>query len=107
MSILVKGMIMPKNCFECPMMTDYDTCGFYAMRSSRSELEAQWNARPDDCPLVEIPTSHGRLIEEEPIIKYITDGLNIGKFGYDAIEVMAEIKYAPTIIPAEPPKEET
>ena len=44
---------------------------------------------------------HGRLIEEEPIIKYITDGLNIGRFGYDAIEVLAEIKYAPTIIPAE------
>lgn len=44
---------------------------------------------------------HGRLIEAEPIIKFITDGLNSREFGYDQIKVLAEIQYAPTIIPAE------
>ena len=46
-------------------------------------------------------TPHGRLIEAEPIVKYVTDGLNSGELGYDAIKVMTEVVYAPTIIPAE------
>lgn len=48
----------------------------------------------------EIPP-HGKLIEAEPIMKFITDGLNSGEFGYDQIKVLAEIQYAPTIIPAD------
>ena len=38
---------------------------------------------------------HGKLIEAEPIQKYITDGLNSGDLGYDAIKIMTEIEYAP------------
>ena len=48
---------------------------------------------------------HGRLIEAEPIMKYIADGLNSGEFGYDQIKVLSEIQYAPTIIPAEEERE--
>ena len=47
------------------------------------------------------PVPHGRLIEAEPIMKYIADGINSGEFGYDQIKVLSEIQYAPTIIPAE------
>lgn len=46
-----------------------------------------------------------RLIDAEPIEKYIENGLNekdpAKRFGHDAIEIMAEIHYAPTI--AQPP----
>ena len=42
-----------------------------------------------------------RLIDAEPIKKFIVDGLNnpdLKKaFGYDAIEILAEIEYAPTV----------
>lgn len=38
-----------------------------------------------------------RLIDAEPISKLIQDGLNSGKFGYDAIEILAEIQFAPTV----------
>lgn len=48
-------------------------------------------------PLISIPL-HGKIIEAEPIMKYITDGLNSGEFGYDQIKVLAEIQYAPSII---------
>ena len=48
----------------------------------------------------EVP-EHGRLIEAEPIMKFIQDGLNSGEFGYDTIKVMAEIYCAPTIISSE------
>lgn len=39
-------------------------------------------------------------IEKEPLIEFITKGLNnpdkTKAFGYDAIEILTEIKYAPT-----------
>ena len=42
-----------------------------------------------------------RLIDAEPIMKFIQDGLNSGEFGYDQIKVMGEIQYAP-IVDAKP-----
>lgn len=53
MSIIINGMEMPNNCYECPLETDYGTCGFYAYYTSRSELEASPDKRPDECPLTE------------------------------------------------------
>lgn len=42
-----------------------------------------------------------RLIDAEPIKKFIVDGLNnpdLKKaFGHDAIEILVEIEYAPTV----------
>lgn len=42
-----------------------------------------------------------RMIDAEPIKKFIVDGLNnpdLKKaFGHDAIEILAEIEYAPTV----------
>jgi hypothetical protein len=46
-------------------------------------------------------TNEKRLIDAEPIKKFIVDGLNnpdLKKaFGHDAIEILAEIEYAPTV----------
>lgn len=101
MSVLIKGMKMPARCELCPfsgisgISCELISCTFTGKH--RLFNDGQYL---EDCPLVEVPP-HGDLIEEEPIIKYITDGLNSGRFGYDAIEVLAEIKYAPTIIEAE------
>lgn len=80
MGIYFKDMEKPGSCDECPL---------YCCPHNFA-----------DCPAVVVP-SHGRLIEAEPIMKYITDRLNSGEFGYDQIEVLTEIQYAPTIIPAE------
>ena len=42
-----------------------------------------------------------RLIDANPIVKFIVDGLNnpdkLKALGHDAIEVLAEIEYAPTV----------
>ena len=42
-----------------------------------------------------------RLIDAEPVKKFIVDGLNNKEpnkaFGHDAIEILAEIEYAPTV----------
>lgn len=39
--------------------------------------------------------SEKEYIEREPIIQFIEHGLNEKKFGYDAIEILGEINFAP------------
>ncbi len=63
MSILVKGMEMPKNCKECALYID-GACYAKGYRDYRSIMDT---AKPDDCPLVEIPTPHGRLIDADKL----------------------------------------
>ena len=44
-----------------------------------------------------------RLIDANPIVKFIMEGLNhpIPLFGHDAIEILAEIEYTPTVAAVE------
>ena len=63
MSILIKGMEMPNRCFECIFLTTVPN--FFCLAGKR-DLCAEHGiniSRPDWCPLVEIPTPHGRLID--------------------------------------------
>jgi hypothetical protein len=64
MSILINGMEMPKDCGHCQFkyinMSGYVIC---EMLHNQIVLE-QFGARFDHCPLIEIPTPHGRLILE-------------------------------------------
>lgn len=90
MSILIKGMEMPKSCGNC----FFDThCDNWRLRN--------WGAPPpDDCPLVPVPP-HGRLIDADALMK--SDRM-VGKlmmFGGEYVYTQAEIDRAPTIIPAE------
>ena len=58
MSIIVKGMDMPTSCGMCRLADKWadDTDEVY--------IECLIGHTFNDCPLVEIPTPHGRLIEE-------------------------------------------
>ena len=92
MSVLIKGIEMPNPGQIVLVEIDENGDVFAAYDGGRTKL-AQYKAVP-------VPP-HGRLIDAEPIMKYIADGLNSGEFGYDQIKVLAEIQYAPTIIPAD------
>lgn len=37
------------------------------------------------------------LIDSEQIKKFITDGLNTGRFGNDAVQILTELEYAPVV----------
>lgn len=74
MSILIKGMQMPKNCDKCRIMTYEDTncisvhelfCGCPIVFRAIPQGE---DHRPDYCPLIEIPP-HGDLIDRDALIK--------------------------------------
>ena len=62
MSILIKGMEMPKNCKECALYIE-GACYAKGYRDYRSIMDT---AKPDDCPLVELPP-HGRLIDKDKL----------------------------------------
>ena len=82
MSILIKGMEMPQNCMSCPFpAVGVDAYYCHCPTQDGKEYDFKYaETIPDDCPLVEIPTPHGRLIAEKTIteIRYHdADGYHI------------------------------
>lgn len=61
MSVIIKGMQIPEDCFSCPLKEE----GFCNITNAYA---AQIYERNSDCPLVELPEHHGRLIDEDEII---------------------------------------
>lgn len=97
MSVLIKNMEMPKNCMCCPFPsvgTDAFYCHCPTMDGKEYDFK-QANSRPFDCPLVEIPEHHGRIIDEDEIIVP-----SLSSWADQAI-VADAIMDAPTIIKAE------
>ena len=61
MSVLIKGMEMPKYCYTCPAY-DYIHSTCCVLHTEVKDLD---DKRYKDCPLVEVPTPHGRLIDAD------------------------------------------
>lgn len=99
MSVLVKGMEMPRCCAECGI--DVDSCKLWEEFIKRRE------ERHPDCPLVEVPTPHGRLIDADALCdsgepdlcqEYVCDGYaEDSEWGFSR----EAIKRFPVIIEAE------
>lgn len=101
MSILIKGMEMPMCCDDCPVFDDngdYPTCILTGL--SKGYNFPIFEKRMDNCPLIEVPTPQGRLIDADAlrfeIEKYFA-GLPI-QGHYDMLKMVDEV---PTIIEAE------
>lgn len=94
MSILIRGMEMPKSCSVCKLFGEYG-CPFvgavgYAL--TRGE-------RNKDCPLVPVPP-HGRCIDADALYKrYWAEERTLDKPYIDYLGILAT--ESPTIIPAE------
>ena len=111
MSILIKGMKMPKNCDNCDLI-QFDDEGLEAHCPLSPYY--RWCGTPPDyipegCRLVEIPTPHGRLIDADRLSQMIhgtlcetceTFSCEKGK-GCLIDDVFNLIDQAPTIIEAE------
>lgn len=67
MSVLIKGMKMPKSCSSCGFM--YGGCGDGYYCSLLKKTFDIWNEisvkRAKGCPLVEVKEPHGRLIDAD------------------------------------------
>ena len=102
MSVLVKSMEMPENCILCPL-NDTAGCGITEKIMTTKEMR---KGRASDCPLVEAPTPHGRLIDADDVLTQTQKGkcensFEMGKeYGWNkAIEYVGN--FAPTVIEAE------
>ena len=79
MSVLIKGMTMPKTCYDCKLMYDAMKCivtgtAFNGFNGSYFDFE---EGQLLDCPLVELPAKHGRLIDEDNVIDAIHERLHV------------------------------
>lgn len=67
MSVIVNGMEMPTTCCDCKFREPFIDFAYCNLAEMDMEYEESDNCRHPDCPLVEIPTPHGRLIDADEI----------------------------------------
>lgn len=98
MSILIEGIDMPKTCALCPFREIRYKPGYYnyehcsALNNIFNECRLDINSyeeRLSDCPLIEIPTPHGRLIDESDLTDELTE-LHDLNLEYIAPTILAE-----------------
>ena len=98
MSVIVRGMGMPQKCGQCNLYHAEHPMHCMVVEGHRTVGAPYGMPRPDWCPLVEIPTPHGRLGD--------LDKLNIHDVspvdGFCVMGVTEEdIELADTVIEAE------
>lgn len=98
MSILIKGMAMPKNCWEddCPCLNkEYGFC------QADDDKGLVYSSKPDWCPLSDIPP-HGRLVDAD---KAEIEGWTLQRYIYGpgsiTVETGRSFSDLPTVIEAE------
>ena len=72
MSVLIKGMEMPRCCEEC-LAESVEENYYGDVMSTKCPFVykgyTRKTGRLEDCPLVEIPTPHGRLIDADALME--------------------------------------
>ena len=98
MSVIIKGINKPKMCKE-----GEKHCFAWNDEQYRCNI-TKWEK---SCPLVEIPTPHGRLIDKDELLKFFMD-YAWDWSSVDGIttttalkQVIRDVKNAPTILEAE------
>ena len=96
MSLIIKGSIMPLMCEECPC---YDCDDYSCKATGRGVIEYRYDGRPDNCPLVEVPTPHGDLVDRDDLVDEINRVTFVKRYDYNvAYNIVTD---AETIIEAE------
>lgn len=99
MSVLIKGMEMPTSCNACmfclgvygePYRTTDAVCLINTILEAKGELT-------HSCPLVEVPTPHGRLIDADELLTHVVPKNPDADFHCVAVR---DIENAPTVIEA-------
>lgn len=77
MSILIKGDIgLPRDCCKCP----FNCYGLCLANHSKLSVDKCVKSRHSDCPLAEVPTPHGRLIDADEIEKCVHEWYDVGEY---------------------------
>lgn len=75
MSAFVKGLKKPPACIyydpvrkeamKCQCLTEHDTCCLHDKKTKSKLSGASWSEQYALCPITDIPTPHGRLIDAD------------------------------------------
>lgn len=101
MSVLIKGQELPISCGDCMKLfltEERNKCPFL-WKNFGDNREYQNKKRMPDCPLVEVPEPHGRLIDADAL--NLDDEVEMADDWKTAHEIANCVKYAPTVIEAE------
>ena len=109
MSILVNYVMdLPDSCSKCPFK--YSSYDMYCCRMICGDgcivcVDSYIERRNPACPLVEIPTPHGRLIDADRLIVALKNSVYANAFFRDPTLTVSQIEqlieHQPTIIEAE------
>ena len=97
MSVLVKGMEMPQGCYLTASPWHCIFCEGLMCNLLKKYAPPRCDERLKDCPLVEVPTPHGKLIDMDELLK---DAFYM-RYGVGWLIPMESIAEAPTVIEAE------
>ena len=92
MSVLIKGAKPPKNCWDCQLNVAITIHGAHCPYAERIVSQEEFNmhsGRHPNCPLGEVPTPHGDLVDRDEIEVDVWedyDGLNYQLYGKTVIE---------------------
>ena len=92
MSVLIKGFKMPKHCIDCVLEED----GYCFLIND----EVEPHDKSDNCPFVEVPTPHGRLIDADELREELFESSQFNTYN-DYSMVIDAIDLAPTVIEGE------
>ena len=118
MSVLIKGVEMPQSCFGCHLfnLDDQDLwcianhyAGCCRALSKYIDENKFVNERHPDCPLIEVPTPHGELVDRGELMDIYADRLTAvaERYSPDSSEcgilsgAMKLLAILPTVIEAE------
>lgn len=111
MSVLIKGMNVPSECEYCALCRFYPDTKRVWCNAANKVLKLHWEhpdwthlnvKRPDWCPLVEVPTPHGRLIDaDDAFIDADERGFDFWSCDADIDSAQDFLRAQPTIIEAE------
>lgn len=111
MGVYIKGMEMPTSCYVCPFC-DYVSARCDAVKGNPYTPESRYEKRADFCPLVPVPSHHGRLIDADALMQIIREHdyplkahFNSTDNGMFTIGIQQAVDEAPTIIEADPTEE--
>ena len=109
MSVIIKGMEMPKNCAFCPL-SEYrnsslgqilDCKQIGTVGTPSRDTHNVLKRRHPNCPLIEVPTPHGRLVDIKSVEdgKFTTVSNEYQRWWNGALDSVVD--NAPTVIEAE------
>lgn len=118
MSVLIKNMDMPKGCYSCPLYRVFTPSDSKCIATDTYFDRTDEDNVAKTCPLVEVPTPHGRLIDADEFYNdnsealdnaieklrkkhgFITDGVHLYADGVRAALENLDL-HCPTVIESE------